>query len=116
MWVVLKGLLDSEDKAAAAAAVAERQFLAEVKHPNIVQIYNFVQHGDAGYIVMEYVGGESLRELRNRTRAETGAPLPLDTGHRLHAGHTARVRLPAPTRACSTATSSRTTPSRPTII
>jgi len=78
VWVVLKGLLDSEDKAAAAAAVAERQFLAEVKHPNIVQIYNFVQHGDAGYIVMEYVGGESLRELRNRTRAETGAPLPLE--------------------------------------
>ncbi len=78
VWVVLKGLLDSEDKAAAAAAVAERQFLAEVKHPNIVQIYNFVQHGDAGYIVMEYVGGESLRELRNRTRGETGAPLPLE--------------------------------------
>ncbi len=78
VWVVLKGLLDSEDEAAAAAAVAERQFLAEVKHPNIVQIYNFVQHEDAGYIVMEYVAGESLREIRARTRAETGAPLPLE--------------------------------------
>jgi serine/threonine-protein kinase PknG len=78
VWVVLKGLLDSEDEAAAAAAVAERQFLAEVKHPNIVQIYNFVQREDAGYIVMEYVAGESLRELRARTRAETGAPLPLE--------------------------------------
>jgi serine/threonine-protein kinase PknG len=78
VWVVLKGLLDSEDESAAAAAVAERQFLAEVKHPNIVQIYNFVQHDDAGYIVMEYVGGESLRELRKRTKEETGAPLPLE--------------------------------------
>jgi serine/threonine-protein kinase PknG len=78
VWVVLKGLLDSEDEAAASAAVAERQFLAEVKHPNIVQIYNFVQHEDAGYIVMEYVAGESLRELRARTKAETGAPLPLE--------------------------------------
>ena len=27
-----------------AAAVAERQFLAQVEHPNIVRIYNFVQH------------------------------------------------------------------------
>ena len=52
-----------------AAAVAERQFLAEVEHPNIVRIYNFVQHADrrtgesAGYIVMEYVGGKSLKQI-----------------------------------------------------
>jgi serine/threonine-protein kinase PknG len=60
-WVVLKGLLDSKDESAMSAAIAERRFLAEVEHPNIVKIYNFVQHKDAGYIVMEYVGGESLR-------------------------------------------------------
>src|SRR5262245_39037009 len=42
-WVVLKGLLNTADEAAAAAAVAERQFLAAVKHPNIVGIYNFVK-------------------------------------------------------------------------
>ena len=79
VWVVLKGLLDSEDEAAAAAAVAERQFLAEVKHPNIVQIYNFVQHEDAGYIVMEYVGGRvAPRAPRTAPGAETGAPLPLE--------------------------------------
>jgi serine/threonine-protein kinase PknG len=29
-----------------ASAVAERQFLAQVEHPNIVRIYNFVQHAD----------------------------------------------------------------------
>jgi len=76
-WVVLKGLLDSKDESAMSAAIAERRFLAEVEHPNIVKIYNFVQHKDAGYIVMEYVGGESLREVRNRHREEFGAPLPL---------------------------------------
>jgi serine/threonine-protein kinase PknG len=76
-WVVLKGLLDTEDESAMAAAIAERRFLAEVEHPNIVKIYNFVEHRGAGYIVMEYVGGESLRELRNRHRDEQGAPLPL---------------------------------------
>ena len=39
-----------------AAALAERRFLAEVDHPNIVKIINFVEHDDDGYIVMEYVG------------------------------------------------------------
>jgi serine/threonine-protein kinase PknG len=77
-WVVLKGLLDSGDESAMLAAATEKRFLAEVRHPNIVRIYNFVEHGGAGYIVMEYVGGESLRELRVRHREETGVPLPVD--------------------------------------
>ncbi len=63
-WVVLKGLLNTGDPDALEAAVAERQFLAQVEHPNIVRIYNFVQYGDAGYIVMEYVGGKSLKDIR----------------------------------------------------
>jgi serine/threonine-protein kinase PknG len=77
-WVVLKGLLDAGDESAMAAAIAERRFLAEVEHPNIVKIYNFVEHDDFGYIVMEYVGGESLREVRTRHRDEVGEPLPVD--------------------------------------
>ena len=76
-WVVLKGLLDSGDESAMMAAATEKRFLAEVRHPNIVRIYNFVEHDGAGYIVMEYVGGESLRELRVRHREETGSPLPV---------------------------------------
>ncbi|HUE05819.1 MAG TPA: tetratricopeptide repeat protein [Acidimicrobiales bacterium] len=74
-WVVLKGLLDSGDEAATAAALAEKRFLTQVRHPNIVRIYNFVQHNDDGYIVMEYIGGLSLRDLRLRHREETGEPL-----------------------------------------
>src|SRR5207302_4703961 len=68
-WVVLKGLIDTGDPTALAAAVNETRFLAEVEHPNIVKIYNFVQHPDpqtghsVGYIVMEYVGGHSLRQI-----------------------------------------------------
>ena len=76
-WVVLKGLLDSGDASAMAAAAAEKRFLAEVNHANIVGIKNFVQHDGAGYIVMGYVGGESLRDLRVRHREETGGPLPV---------------------------------------
>ncbi|HYB39017.1 MAG TPA: serine/threonine-protein kinase PknG [Mycobacterium sp.] len=64
--VVLKGLVHSGDAEAQAIAMAERQFLAEVVHPSIVQIFNFVEHTDrhgdpVGYIVMEYVGGQSLK-------------------------------------------------------
>jgi len=77
-WVALKGLLDTGDEAALAAAVAERQFLAEVEHPNIVKIYNFVQHDGGDYIVMEYVGGKSLKEIAlDYKDANAGASLPL---------------------------------------
>lgn len=69
-WVVLKGLLNYGDAEAHTVTVAERQFLAEVTHPSIVKIHNFVEHqteGGAatGYIVMEYVGGRSLKEILN---------------------------------------------------
>lgn len=60
-FVVLKGLLNSGDRDAYEAAVAEREFLAEVEHPLIVEIYNFARHQGAGYTVMEYVGGRSSR-------------------------------------------------------
>jgi serine/threonine-protein kinase PknG len=73
-WVVLKGLLDTGDESALAAAIVERRFLSEVEHPNIVRIHNFVQHQGDGYIVMEYVGGKSLKELR---LDESGVPVPL---------------------------------------
>ena len=80
-WVVLKGLLNTGDKDALAVAIVEKQFLAQVEHPLIVEIYNFVTHDDAGYIVMEYVGGTSLKQiLKDRMRANNGKfdPLPVD--------------------------------------
>ncbi|HEY1521021.1 MAG TPA: tetratricopeptide repeat protein [Solirubrobacteraceae bacterium] len=77
-WVVLKGLLNSGDDDAMAAALAERRFLAEVEHPNIVKIFNFVQHESSGYIVMEYVGGRSLKQiLTARFKANGGESDPL---------------------------------------
>ncbi|MGY6018263.1 tetratricopeptide repeat protein [Streptomyces spinosirectus] len=85
-WVVLKGLLDTGDQDAMAAAISERRFLAEIEHSNIVRIYNFVEHLDQrtgsldGYIVMEYVGGKSLKEIANSRRTPTGKrdPLPVE--------------------------------------
>lgn len=85
-WVVLKGLLDTGDQDAMAAAISERRFLAEIEHSNIVRIYNFVEHLDQrtgsldGYIVMEYVGGKSLKEIANGRRSADGKrdPLPVE--------------------------------------
>ncbi|MEU8788834.1 tetratricopeptide repeat protein [Streptomyces sp. NPDC048643] len=85
-WVVLKGLLDTGDQDAMAAAISERRFLAEIEHANIVRIYNFVEHLDQrtgsldGYIVMEYVGGKSLKEIANGRRTVDGKrdPLPVE--------------------------------------
>ncbi|MEU8886589.1 tetratricopeptide repeat protein [Streptomyces sp. NPDC048442] len=85
-WVVLKGLLDTGDQDAMAAAISERRFLAEIEHSNIVRIYNFVEHLDTrtgsmdGYIVMEYVGGKSLKEIANERRDTGGKrdPLPVE--------------------------------------
>ncbi|MFZ6693579.1 tetratricopeptide repeat protein [Undibacterium sp. SXout20W] len=71
-WVVLKGLLNANDEASAAAAVAERRYLAALKHPKIVGIYDFVNHGTEGFIIMEYVGGQTVHSVRK----ERG-PLPV---------------------------------------
>ncbi|NLU66414.1 serine/threonine-protein kinase [Streptomyces sp. HNM0574] len=85
-WVVLKGLLDSGDEDAMAAAISERRFLAQIEHSNIVRIYNFVEHLDQrtgsvdGYIVMEYVGGKSLKQIANERRTPSGSrePMPVE--------------------------------------
>jgi serine/threonine-protein kinase PknG len=94
-WVVLKGLINAGDPDAAAAAVAERRFLVEVDHPNIVKIHDFTQQfdkttGDAtGYIVMEYVGGRSLKDLALAHRGTDGGS---DTGRQPPTGSSPALR------------------------
>ncbi|MET8849218.1 tetratricopeptide repeat protein [Amycolatopsis sp. NPDC004625] len=63
--VVLKGVINSGDEVRRAQARAERDVLVRLDHPNIVRITGFVEHGDEPdtYLVMEYVGGRSLRDL-----------------------------------------------------
>ncbi len=72
-WVILKGLLNSKDPRMLEVAVQEREFLAAVKHPNIVGIYDFVTRGEEGFIAMECVNGKTLMTLRK----ERGGPLPV---------------------------------------
>ena len=82
-WVVLKGLIDPDDPDDRQAAVAELKALAHARHRNIVTVYNVVSHPhsliqrDVDYIVMEYVFGKSLRQLREE-RPEGDPYLPVD--------------------------------------
>ena len=76
---VLKGLLDATDPEATRMAIAERQFLARMDHPNIVKITTFVTYEGDGYIVMPYLDGVSLRDVLDQPRAVNGGrrgPLP----------------------------------------
>lgn len=90
-WVVLKGLLDTGAQVA-DLPTAERAALAQVNHPNIVKIHNFVAHPapsnpDGGgdepqrYIVMEYIGGRSLKELLEERQREDGPGAVLYVDH-----------------------------------
>ena len=51
--------------------------------------------------MMEYVGGESLREIAATPPRRDGTAAARGPGHRLHPGHPAGLRLPAPPEACS---------------
>ncbi|GCE13629.1 protein kinase domain-containing protein [Tengunoibacter tsumagoiensis] len=61
--VVIKALLSDDDPDMVEQSVKEREFLAAIKHANIVSIYDFVTIGVQGYIVMEYVHGKTLDQL-----------------------------------------------------
>ncbi|MET7904047.1 tetratricopeptide repeat protein [Streptomyces sp. NPDC005355] len=70
--VAIKGLINNEDEAALRAAVEERRYLTMLDHPGIVRIINYVTQPDprgsgrlTGYIVMEFVGGMTLAQIRD---------------------------------------------------
>jgi serine/threonine-protein kinase PknG len=81
-YVVLKGLINPNDQVAVQQAVAERRFLTELDHPNIVRILDFVTHGDskgpADYIVMEHLNGQSLLDVTRSNRRRPPPAMPLE--------------------------------------
>lgn len=65
----------AEDEPFVARFRREAQSAANLTHPNIVSVYDVGQSDDIHYIVMEFVAGQSLKELLNKTN---GQPLPLE--------------------------------------
>lgn len=41
----------------------EAEAVANITHPNIVNVYDVGQEGKVHYIVMEYVDGQNLKEI-----------------------------------------------------
>src|SRR5688572_14480011 len=54
----------------------EAAAIAQLRHPNIVQVYDFDHDGDTYYTVMEFVPGESLQE-RLKSLNAAGQRLPV---------------------------------------
>lgn len=62
---VLRSHLDNESTAQEYAArfVREARAAARLSHPNIVTVFDFGEHDDLSYIVMEFVSGRELADL-----------------------------------------------------
>ncbi|MDQ1373871.1 MAG: eukaryotic-like serine/threonine-protein kinase, partial [Actinomycetota bacterium] len=61
----------AEDESFLRRFRAEAQAAAALNHPNIMRVYDWGEDADGPYLVLEYLGGGSLRDL-------------LDAGHRLN--------------------------------
>jgi serine/threonine-protein kinase PknG len=72
--VVIKGLLSEDDPELVEQSIKEREFLAAIKHANIVSIYDFLTIGTQGYIVMEYVQGKTLDQIIEEQGRPFAAP------------------------------------------
>lgn len=91
--VAVKGLLNRHDERLARLAEKERRYLIALNHPGIVGIIDYVRHQPAPgqkaeapthYIVMEYVGSNTLQDIVDRTRL---GELPLGEGEPLDIEH-----------------------------
>jgi serine/threonine-protein kinase len=71
--VAIKELILSPaaDPTALMRFLQEAQVMARTSHPNLVQVHDLEQIGDANYIVLEYVRGKSLRDRLNQ------GPIPM---------------------------------------
>jgi len=71
--VAIKELILSPaaDPTALMRFLQEAQVMARTSHPNLVQVHDLEQIGDANYIVLEFVRGKSLRDMVNQ------GPIPL---------------------------------------
>jgi eukaryotic-like serine/threonine-protein kinase len=66
--VAIKELILSPaaDPTALMRFLQEARVMARTSHPNLVQVHDLEQIGDANYIVLEFVRGKSLRDLVNQ--------------------------------------------------
>jgi len=61
--VAIKQLLQAADPVALRRFLQEAQVMARASHPNLVQVHDLEVMGAENYIVLEFVRGQSLRDL-----------------------------------------------------
>ncbi len=72
----------SDEKEFLARFEREAKVVATLRHPNIVQVYDFDVEGGAYYMVMEYISGESLK-ARMQDLETRGEWISLDDASRI---------------------------------
>ena len=78
--VALKMILPpgGEDPKAAIRFLAEAEAIAAVRHPNVVQVYDYGQQEGRPFLAMEYMGGGTLSQwLRTRRGLKPGTAATL---------------------------------------
>ncbi|HEY6038175.1 MAG TPA: protein kinase [Kofleriaceae bacterium] len=77
-YVVLKRILRSRahDQAFVRMFLDEARLAAQLQHPNIAQVYDIGKLGESYFFTMEYVHGETVRMLLQRSHA-LRTPIPI---------------------------------------
>jgi serine/threonine protein kinase len=92
----------ASDPALVAMMVDEARLASRIRHPNVVPTLDVVASGAEVLVVMEYVAGESLSQLRKISRLTQPIPIPIaaaimaDALRGLQAAHDARDEKGAP--------------------
>jgi serine/threonine-protein kinase len=68
-YVVLKRVLQhrADDERFVGMFLDEARLASQLQHPNIAQVYDIGKLGDSYFFTMEYVHGETVRSLLQRT-------------------------------------------------
>ncbi|UCH84103.1 MAG: serine/threonine protein kinase [Candidatus Latescibacterota bacterium] len=53
----------------------EAQAISRIDHPNVVTVYEIIQKGDASFLIMQYVEGQSLRACLSKRQMDPGTAL-----------------------------------------
>ncbi len=61
--VILKKLMPKSPATFFERFKREAQIMMEISHPNVVHLFDYFQHENSSYIVMEYIAGYNLSEI-----------------------------------------------------